>query len=310
MKKVKEFLKFYLPPSPFEWLLIAMMPLIMLTYKNHGGIVEAGWRVEELVYWFSSIALFHFIYRVLSLFIKRGVAIFTLNFFLFLIYFLLYIYHLRVGHPLDFAVIAENFGLAAKKESLGVLLDIPARKDFYRLAIAIVVFIFVQWRWRLFSKRVKSSLKSLDVLISLLLFLAILQVANGYYDEYGPFFQSVYRYYFPQNSKIPPISEQQLKNFPPTKKITSSNIIYNGCGRRPDVFIIFVESFNANFVERRTKEGKEFTPFFNQLIREGIYFENFYGNSMQTAKGQLATLCSVLPLVRGKVFTDISKVQI
>ncbi|HEX4440023.1 MAG TPA: sulfatase-like hydrolase/transferase, partial [Thermoanaerobaculia bacterium] len=70
----------------------------------------------------------------------------------------------------------------------------------------------------------------------------------------------------------------------------------------PNVFFVVIESFNANFVETKTGDGREYTPFFNSLIPRGVYVENFYGNSMESPRGQLATLCSVLPAMRGTVF--------
>jgi len=72
--------------------------------------------------------------------------------------------------------------------------------------------------------------------------------------------------------------------------------------KAPNVFFILIESFNANFVEARTGDGREYTPFFNSLIPKGVYVESFYGNSMESPRGQLATLCSVLPAMRGMVF--------
>jgi hypothetical protein len=72
--------------------------------------------------------------------------------------------------------------------------------------------------------------------------------------------------------------------------------------RPPHVFFILIESFNANFVEARTGDGREYTPFFDSLIPRGLYVERFYGNSMESPRGQLATLCSVLPAMRGAVF--------
>src|SRR4051812_12352480 len=56
-----------------------------------------------------------------------------------------------------------------------------------------------------------------------------------------------------------------------------------------------IESFNQRFVELRTPDHREYTPFFNKLTSQGLYVERFYGNSVYTAQGQVATLCSILP---------------
>jgi phosphoglycerol transferase MdoB-like AlkP superfamily enzyme len=65
--------------------------------------------------------------------------------------------------------------------------------------------------------------------------------------------------------------------------------------RHRDVFLILDESFNARFVETYAPNGKPYTPFLNSILAQGLYVERFYGNSIQTAKGQFSTLCSLSP---------------
>ncbi len=74
-------------------------------------------------------------------------------------------------------------------------------------------------------------------------------------------------------------------------------------GPRPHIFILLLESFNAGFVEKRLSDGREYTPVFNRLVNDGVYVEHFYGNSIQTAPGQQATLLSLIPTYRAKMFT-------
>ena len=82
--------------------------------------------------------------------------------------------------------------------------------------------------------------------------------------------------------------------------------LVSGVGPAPTkpvhVFVVVIESFNANFVEAKTGDGREYTPFFNSLIPHGLYVERFYGNSMESPRGQLAMLCSLLPAMRGALF--------
>ncbi len=63
-----------------------------------------------------------------------------------------------------------------------------------------------------------------------------------------------------------------------------------------------IESFNADIINKRTSDGREYMPFFNELVSKGRYIERFYGNSIQTAKGHFASLFSLVPLYKGKVF--------
>lgn len=58
---------------------------------------------------------------------------------------------------------------------------------------------------------------------------------------------------------------------------------------RPNVVIIVLESFTKNIIGR-SHQGHELTPGFNQLIREGIYFDCFYASGDRSDKGLVAIL--------------------
>ena len=64
---------------------------------------------------------------------------------------------------------------------------------------------------------------------------------------------------------------------------------------------------NSKF--KKKINGKFVTPVFNSLINEGLYVENFYGNSVQTIKGHYSILCSRIPYIKGKASykADLSK---
>ena len=74
--------------------------------------------------------------------------------------------------------------------------------------------------------------------------------------------------------------------------------------KRPHVILLFLESWNGLFVDKQRPDGKPYTPVFDARRREGLAFDFFYGNSMQSSRGHFATLCSLLPTFRGKEFTD------
>lgn len=75
----------------------------------------------------------------------------------------------------------------------------------------------------------------------------------------------------------------------------------------PDVFLLLVESFRADQVEKTSSNKKTYTPFFNELIKRGLYVERFYGNSIQTRKGQFAALCALIPSLSSSEFEDFSE---
>ncbi len=74
---------------------------------------------------------------------------------------------------------------------------------------------------------------------------------------------------------------------------------------RPDVVVLFHESQNGLLVRRARPDGAPYTPVFDRHAREGLAIERFYGNSVHSSRGHFSTLCSLLPMHRGKEFTDL-----
>jgi arylsulfatase A-like enzyme len=78
----------------------------------------------------------------------------------------------------------------------------------------------------------------------------------------------------------------------------------------PHVFLIFIESFNSNYLGSKTKTGVKITPFLDQLALESLVVENFYGNSIQTVRGEFHTLCGLPPVYRGLEFVSFPETQL
>ena len=79
---------------------------------------------------------------------------------------------------------------------------------------------------------------------------------------------------------------------------------------RPHVIILFLESWSALYADKARPDGRKFTPVFDAKRREGLTFDHFYGNSVQSSRGHFATLCSLIPMVRAKEFVDIPKTRL
>ncbi|MEN9579504.1 MAG: hypothetical protein RJA70_2513 [Pseudomonadota bacterium] len=77
-------------------------------------------------------------------------------------------------------------------------------------------------------------------------------------------------------------------------------------GRPPHILLVLVESLNANFIEKLTEDGRAITPTFNAKLQEGLYVENFYGNSIQTCRGHAAVFLSVIPSMGAKIATSFA----
>ena len=220
------------------------------------------------------------------------------------LYVVLGTYHLRVGTILDYSVLADNWSLALYGESMPIILGIPCRDDYILLALGLAVIVLAGWKRRRLLEPLPSVKRWALTFLTVVVYVLCLQFLPYSYDEITSFAQTAYRYYI-----VAP--EEQFKladpkeEFPYMKEIINANK-----NNPPNIFIILVESFNANFVNTMSPEGSAYTPFFNSLTREGTYLDNFWGSSVQTAKGHLSALCSVIPLTRQNVFTNFADLNL
>ena len=215
-------------------------------------------------------------------------------------------YHLRSRTNLDFAVMADNASSVFYSESIQVLWDIFTKKDIATNLVIIALLIFLEIRWKKISSTAKIQRPHQNVIISLAIYSAIMFGTPYSYDEFTSFNQSIYRYYFP-NSRF--TVRPNLKNpFPYIN--TNDTFFKNSSPGAPNIFIIMVESFNFNYVHKKGPNDKEITPFFNNLIAQGLFFDNFWGNSVQTARGQLSILCSIPTITRQQVFTHYPQLRL
>jgi hypothetical protein len=64
--------------------------------------------------------------------------------------------------------------------------------------------------------------------------------------------------------------------------------------RSANVLMILVEGLDRRFLNK-TVAGVRVTPFLDHIKEDSIYFEHFFSNGVQTARGLFATLCSHYP---------------
>ncbi len=205
-------------------------------------------------------------------------------------------YFVKTKQSFDFAVVAENFNEIFYSESLFVILNGVDPTAFYIGLIGIVIIFYRKLRKLEIKKFYPFSVKKYSgvfALYILFISLPVLQfdaVANFIRSSTSYFFQSPQKHYeFNIGEHTFPFLTQNHDHYDPQKEY-------------PNIFLIMVESFNAGFVNTKNEEGKEYTPFFNSLIKKGVYMDLFYGNSVQTVKGHFSTLFSLLPLIKGKVY--------
>lgn len=220
---------------------------------------------------------------------------------LVLLQMILCAYHLRCRAQLDYKVVSENFAIIFHKESLHLIGGV-AKFDDWLLGAAALLATAAQWNWRLLKPKTIIGWPRLLALGAV--FLACARLAPYSYDEITAFTQSCYWSHFPPPPLLKPLD-------PSVKYPRVADLSFPPNTNAPDnVFVILVESFNANFARTRAPDGREYTPFFNQLAGQGLFFDNFWGNSMQTSRGQFAVLSSTPPLSQDKEFTDYPKLRL
>ncbi len=218
----------------------------------------------------------------------------------------LYAYHLSAGAPLDFALVRDNIGISFSSEAMQMMSAPFSVTDFLFAAVILAAVLFLELRYSILSSEKDKGWRSGIVSFILLLIVIMIPVQRG--DEFTLFMKSA----FTGSEAVAAVSD--TGGYPYDRdnvKLTSvRDEIPSGKSGRPNIILILIESFNANFVEAKAPDGIDYTPNFNALIKSGLYIDRFYGNSIQTCKGQAAVFFSILPSVNGKIFVDYPQLNV
>lgn len=263
-------------------------PAIVLPAVNALNLV-AGYASVLITYW--GINLVTQPYRRLQVLSNLGYL---------LVYGVLAAYAAATSEGFDYAVLRENFRLLLDPAATGVILGSLDRKILAGGVLATACLLVGERRWRWLSALPTPTFRLRVAAACGLAHIAFVVATPPATDAWVGFLQSVYSYY---HVDVRGALAQRGIAYPlirtaPATSPTSDTI------RPPHVFLLMIESYNARYVEATTEDGREYTPYFNHLIPQGWYVERFYGNSVQTSKGQFATLFSVIPSLRGKEFVE------
>ncbi len=222
------------------------------------------------------------------------------------VYGVLSLYHLRAHGFMDFSLLLSNFALVKHAESWQVIGGMFKAKDWISLVvIGAIPLLF------LFRKAKSELQRGIPKYYSLFSFFIVLIIFTPFsFNEFSHFATSVYRNFVPEKLPFSP-SESEKKAY--LSSLIRTEQFGSDKGQVLDVqrvFLIYLESYNANYLNKKNGAGKEYTPFFNKLVKEGVYFSNYYGSSMQTAKGQFASLCGRVSHSRKKVMVDVPHVKL
>ncbi|MDD4889054.1 MAG: LTA synthase family protein, partial [Phycisphaerae bacterium] len=203
-------------------------------------------------------------------------------------------WHYYQGQPIDYVMVAsisqlfhkESLKAVSERSSVGALIGMGA------LTVTLILITFMT-RWT--SKWPRPAFARSTFLGSIVV-LTALTASNktAFCHDLTYFVRTVANVWATR-------VEIAKDEYPYVHRVANSTIGTTPASPRPNVILVMMESFNADFVGRKNEAGQEFTPFFNALRSQGLYVEHFYGNSIQTPRGQEATLLSIPPSFGQKV---------
>ncbi len=280
-------------------LMSILMAFFLLGFQRRYGIQPFDLSLTSAFFICYSIFTANVVVQLVNLASHRSapVRIFS-NLLLIILFVLLHSYYLITHIPLNCALIIDNFSLGFYKESWYTILGAFPRWLFIILGTGIIILLAIHMKKKILSSPAEYRHPTPKAITAALLYALILLLPVKTYDELTGLLRGIIRYPFQD-----PMINITIAGYPYLRTFT----VTPDLGRpssAPDIILVMVESYNANVVKKKTPEGKEITPVFNSLIPRGVYVERFYGNSVQTCNGQAAVLLSIIPSIRGKIFTS------
>jgi hypothetical protein len=256
-----------------------------------------AWRSPHLVLlsWLALIALFVALLHLFSPLNRlRGVVLLSFMGF----YQCLTGYHFVTKTPFDFSVMAYNSDATFNIEALVIIFESIGALPLIFFGGYVVLALFWRPLHTAFFAPLPFSRRRIAIgFIALGLYIALTAVNVTPHDEIGQFFRSIVTYH--RDAEQYRFAEQYPAGSYP---FVVTEPAPTPPARRPHIFLIEIESFNPRFIEQKNPAGLAIMPVFASLIPKGLYIDHFYGNTVQSSKGQFATLFSLLPSLRQKEF--------
>ncbi|MGL4369151.1 MAG: LTA synthase family protein, partial [Spirochaetota bacterium] len=185
-------------------------------------------------------------------------------------------------------------------DSMDVILSSFQLNHLAAAAVIMACVYCAQRRRLLITGTKQNSPRWIKIISASALYLFVLFSPYATYDDLSALFREAASRFLPDFKTY-----NHIQGYPYLADSVDPSGVFPSAPREkmPNVIIVMIESYNANFFEAKTPDGREITPVLNALAKEGIYCDRFYANSIQTCKGQAAALLSVIPSIRGKIFT-------
>lgn len=309
METIKSHLKKYvfLKVSPFGYFLMFLQFYYLYQVFVTNDVGGFSFSVFSIVLIFASMYTVYFLFQLISLiFGFNRLAIAIAGYVYILLYGLLVSYQFEAGQQFYFSIFADNISSAFSMEAFDVMYGSLHHPTLMYVPAFILIFIIFELWKKSISKGRQTEFIKRRLVVAASIYLAIVVIPVDSYDPYVNFFRSVVNYY--TNSKNIKVSLNKGE-YPFVNNGESFNNISVPYIKKPNVYLIMVESLNTSSIDKKDN-GVYHTPFLNQLKNNSVYVENFYGNSVQTAKGHFSILFGMIPSLQGKVFTKFKDLKI
>jgi lipoteichoic acid synthase len=125
------------------------------------------------------------------------------------------------------------------------------------------------------------------------------------YGIFGHHILDTYFHWVDKNFQLSDSEKDEIDQMFKEQKVTdnSEKGNFKGYGEGKNLILIQVESLQ-NFVLNEKVNGEEITPEINNLLRNSLYFPNFYAQTIQgnSSDAEFLTQTSLFPLMNGAVF--------
>ncbi len=295
----------FLMKIPFSFFVLTVLfGFNYVAFQTRSGVIHPSLAFEDMALIGGSWAGVLLGWFVIGTLFSRGQRSYLVLWVLYAsIYHLFATYHFRAKIPFDIALFLDNAEETFNEEALLVIVDsISIHVLLIGVALIAAVCAVPFLRRRIADEYARGWKRLVAAIVAVPLYLLVLLSPYNLHDDFGMLLRSSYDYL--RRNDLYHLAEEVDPDSYPFIVTDKSLIMQRQAARLPSIFILEIESFSAKVVEAKTPSGEVYTPFFNEKIKEGLYVERFYSNSIQSSKGQFATLFSLIPSFKQKVFTS------
>ncbi len=208
---------------------------------------------------------------------------------------------------LDFAFLRDNFAEASSNAGAAMMVGVIPMPVRVLVAMELVVIALFVWRepaprsvLATMAGRARVALGAAAALLFLLAFVGRIPSR----DSITNFGNSMAQYYG-KNQRMADARARTPGLYPlvhrdPVLAPPEGVLPATTAAERPNIVVIMMESFSAEYLGKIAPDGQPYTPTLNGLYARGLSAPRFYGNSIQTCHGHFSTLCSLAPSYRKK----------